>query len=308
MGQHRRNWIFWVLLTALVAALPIAYFLILDEPPRVAEPPPQVSPPAYATLSELRISELEGTVEIRTGEGPWVPAASNAVLKASDSVRTGEDGHAVLSAQDAYDVRLEAGTDVSVESLTASISKLMLGKGMATARVRGAGKHAFEVHAAGTDVLARTSQGTFAITHNGEGTVALGTQEGEVEFVGKGKAVIVRAGQQSVARQGASPSEPISVPNSLLTKIQWPSDDTVRSRKLKIQGTTAPGTWLRVGGRVVHVDAQGRFTQQVELREGSNDVSVRAQSVGGIVHEEKHRVRVDTTPPPVGIDQNLWKQ
>jgi len=301
--------LFWVFMGLLLAALPLAYVFILDSDPAPA--PPAASPvalPNPVSAAELRIIQLEGTVEVRRGSGEWAQASSDQVLQPADAVRTGEGSSAVLSAKDAYDVRLESGTDVSVDTLTESISRLMLGRGMATARVHGTARQSFEVRASGTETVARTSSGTFSITHNGQGTVALGTREGSVEFSGRGKAVIVRAGQQSIARDGGAPSDPVPLPASLLTKVQWPDGEHHRSRTLLIRGTTAPGAWVEVNGKGVQVDAQGAFSQKLQLREGSNEVTVRAKAVGGIVHHEQKKVRVDTTPPSVGLDSDLWKK
>ena len=199
------------------------------------------------------------------------------------------------------------GTEVSVEELTDSLSRLMLGNGLATARVRGGAKQTFELKAAGSDAVARTDAGTFSVSNNGEGTVAVGTQEGEVAFVGKGRVVIVRAGQQSIARPGQAPSDPTPLPSSLLLKVQWPAAGTLRKRSVVLAGQSEPGTRLEVAGQPVSPDAEGRFRQTVELREGRNDVLVRVQGVGGTTHTERRQVVVDTTPPRVGLDPGLWK-
>ena len=200
------------------------------------------------------------------------------------------------------------GTEVSVEELTDSLSRLLLGNGMATARVRtGSAKQTFELKAAGSDAVARTDTGTFSMSNNGQGTVAVGTQDGEVAFVGQGKVVIVRAGQQSIVRPGQGPSDPTPLPSSLLLKVQWPATGTLRRRTLVVSGQSEPGTRLEVAGQPLTPDAEGRFTQSVTLREGTNTLQVRAEGVGGVSQAEQRQVVVDTTPPRVGLDADLWK-
>src|SRR5262249_47351769 len=154
-------------------------------------------------------------------------------------VRTVE-GTATLTGGDQYEVQLEPQTEVAVDELTDSISRVMLGGGMATAKVQGTGKHVFEVHARNSDAVARTRQGTFAISNNLEGTVAVGTKEGEVELAGRGKTVIVRAGQGSVVRPGQAPSDPGTLPSSLLLKVDWPDNKILTHPEVTVAGQSEP--------------------------------------------------------------------
>lgn len=202
---------------------------------------------------------------------------------------------------------MEPGTEVSVDELTDSISRIMLSNGMATATVHGGPRHSFEVRAAGSDAVAKTSAGSFAISNNGAGTVAVGTRDGEVELSGSGKAVIVRAGQQSIVRPGQGPSAPTAVPSSLLLKVKWPQKSILTRRKLVVAGETEPGAHVEVAGRVVRTGKDGRFTQEVQLGEGSNRIDVRAVTVGGARAKSDVDLQVDTRDPTIGIDRNLWK-
>jgi hypothetical protein len=243
---------------------------------------------------ELKIGQVQGTVEIRSADGQWTPVSRGQVLKAADEVRTGEASFAILVGGEQYEVRMEAETVVSVEELTDSISRVMLGGGMATASVAGTGKHTFEVRAKGSDAVARTRRGTFAISNNQSGTVAVGTREGEVEFAGAGKTVIVRAGQQSVARPGQAPSDPAPVPTSLLLKVNWPQGSVITRKAVVITGVAEPGSRVAVQGKSVPVDSQGRWRLSLRLPEGKSALSVRAQGVSGVAAESRKEIQVDT--------------
>lgn len=301
-------WPFYVVLGLLLLALPAGYFYFLGEESAPPPPPPVVvTAPEAPKEADLQIAELSGAVEIRRAGGDWTTARQGDPLQKSDAVRTGEDSHAVLQSGDRYEVRLEAGTEVSVDELTESISRVLLGNGMATARVKGGSKHTFEVKAQGSDAVARTRAGTFTVSNNASGTVAVGTREGEVEFAGAGKAVIVRAGQQSVIRPGQGPSDPASIPTSLLLKVRWPNTKELAKKRLVLTGVVEPGARLEIAGKPVHVDDSGKFSAPVQLAEGKNTLSVRARSVGGLMEESTSEVNVDTTPPPMGVDKDLWK-
>jgi hypothetical protein len=194
-----------------------------------------------------------------------------------------------------------------VEELTDSLSRILLGNGMATAVVRPGKRHTFEVRAAGSDAVARTGEGTFTMSNDGKGTVAVGTREGEVTFLGQGKVVIVRAGQQSIVRPGTAPSDPAPLPSSLLLKVQWPATPTTRKRQLVVAGQTDPGNRVEVDGETLSPSADGHFSRPLTLKEGRNTISVRAVSVSGGKQEEARDVLLDTTPPKLGLDQDLWK-
>ncbi len=308
-AKQRAAWPFYLAVGLILAALPVGYFVLLSDvvPPAPVAQPPLPSVEEEKKPAELSLSEVEGTVEVRRPNGEWVKAEKGEKLKASDAVRTQDGSYAVLVGGDRYEVKMEPGTEVSVDELTDSISKLLLNSGMATARVKGAARHTFEVRSQGSDALARTSDGAFTISNNGAGTVAVGTQEGEVEFAGQGKVVIVRAGQQSIVRPGQAPSVPAAFPSSLLLKVQWPAKTATR-RTVLVTGQAEPGARVELQGRVVPVDEQGKFKQTVKLSEGKNELSLRAKSVGGLRAEDGREVRVDTTAPSIGIDRDLWKK
>lgn len=307
-GSRKSAWPFWIVLGLVVLAIPAAYFYFLGEEaaPPPPPPPPVVAQPEPVKPVELKIGALEGPVEIRRGAGAWKPAQSGDALQAADGVRTGDGARAVLAGGDAYEVKMEAGTAVAVDELTESISRVLLESGMASAKVKGAGRHTFEVKAAGSDALARTREGAFTISNNAEGTVAVGTQAGEVEFAGKGKVVIVRAGQQSVVKPGQGPSDPVAVPTSLLLKVRFPTTREVNKKRLVLTGQVEPGAQVEISGRAIPTDANGKFAHTLQLAEGLNELRVRARGVGGLVEESRGKVDVDTTPPSMGVDTDIW--
>ena len=307
MPGKKKSGVFVVAVVALLALLPLGYWLFVGRAP----PPPPPAPPPPAPVAPkpvvLTLANVQGGVEIKHGAGGWQKASSGQTLQGSDAVRTDEEGGAVLQGGDAYEVKMEPSTEVSVGELTDSISKLMLESGMATARVKKNARHVFEVSAAGSDAVARTSGGTFAISNNGKGTVAVGTQDGEVQFFGKGKTVIVRAGEESIVHPGSAPSAPSAIPTSLLLKVRWPAKDELNTRTLVLTGTAEPGSRVQIAGKTVLVDDRGGFRMRLRLAEGKNPVVVRAKSVGQTATEDTRSLVVDTTPPKVGVDKSLWK-
>jgi hypothetical protein len=310
-APSRRQTPFLIGLLLILAALPAGWFVFLREPPPPPPPPPVATPaPEVKKPLELEITEVSGTVEVLHADGTWRAATVGTALRQNERVRTQDGSYAMLIGGEAVEVRMDPGTEVSVEQLTESVSRLLLSNGMATAVVRPGRRHTFEVKAANADAVARLEQsGAFTMSNNGRGTVAVGTREGEVTLLGQGKVVIVRAGYQAVIRPGQAPSEPAPVPSSLLLKVDWPADRTRRERELVVRGQTDPGSRVEVDGVAITPDAQGRFERKVVLREGRNTVDVHAVGVGRIEQRERREVVVDTTPPPLKPDtQDIWNQ
>lgn len=302
-GSRRKNVLFVVAVVAICALVPLAYFAFLGKVAPPPSAPPAPPPPPRAV--ELKLTQLDGAVQIRRAGKDWQAAAVGDALKASDAVRTPEGGSATLTGGDAYEVRMEGSTDVAVGELTESISRLLLGSGMATARVHG-GKHRFEVRASNSDAVASTRAGTFAISSNGQGTVAVGTEAGEVELSGHGKVVIVRGGEESVVHPGQAPTDPSQIPSSLLLKVRWPQQSELATRTLWVRGNAEPGAQVEVAGHRVTVGDDGQFASKVQLAEGKNSLEVRARAVGKRETKDARPIVVDTTPPKAVI-RPQWK-
>jgi hypothetical protein len=73
-----------------------------------------------------------------------------------------------------------------------------------------------------------------------------------------------------------------------------------------LTGQVEPGAQVEIAGRVIPTDAEGKFEQPVQLVEGRNALTVRARAVGGLVEESHGQVNVDTTPPSMGVDTDIW--
>lgn len=294
-------------LVLILAALPLGYFLFLRQPPPPPAPPPAPAPPPVAEKPldkpvQMPINELSGAVEVRRADGTWEELKPGMVLHASDSLRT-KGGSSAAITSDKVRLELEPGTELALKELSDTLSRLLLGSGMATVSVRTGTRHTIEVKADGSDAVARSSEGTFTMSNDGAGTVAVGSREGEVVFEGNGKVVIVRAGQQSVVRPGSGgPSEPVKVPSSLLRKVQWP-DRRQNKREVIVQGEAEPGTRLEIAGtgETFSPGQDGTFKRTVLLKEGENEVKIKAVSVGGTRDEDGRKVLVDTKPPSMKI-------
>ncbi|RKH05583.1 FecR domain-containing protein [Corallococcus carmarthensis] len=310
---RKRQAPFLVGLVLILAALPVGWFVFLRETPA---PLPPTAPPRATTAAveqkkavEMVLSSFDGTVEVRHGEGAWEPAQKNMPLRPTDVVRTGRGSWAVLLNGESVELRMEPDSEISVEEISNELSKVMLASGLATATVRGRPnvRHTFILKAKNGDAEASTSQGTFTMSNNGAGTVSVGTREGDVKLTGKeGKYVIVRAGQRSIVRPGHAPTEPDPIPSTVFLKMEWPKAKKLRQREVTVVGHTDPGSRVIVDDVIVPTDADGGFTLNVPLNEGSNTVQVRAVGVGGAHLDSQRELVVDTTPVIKFRPEEIW--
>lgn len=292
----------------LLIAVPIGWWVAGRGEAPVTAALPIDSPLFDAGVADLPavLGGFAGEVELRHGQGEWRKAQKGELVQPSDRLRTKDGSWAVVVGGEAWEVRMESGTEVELSELSHSISKILLESGLAKATVRGAARHTFEVRAANSDAVATTQSGAFTVATNGQGTVALGTQDGEVQFSGKGRVVIVRAGQQSLIRPGQAPSAPAPVPSSLFLKVALPARAQVNTRKLKVLGQSEPGALVEVAGRVVNVGADGKFETLLPLDEGKNAIEVRARSVGQKDARSSHAIELDTRVRKTTVDKDLW--
>lgn len=306
---RRRNLPFILGLVVILLSVPLAWWLFLVDRDVEPVPPPPVAAPvvdAGVKKIELKLTQVHGKVQVKRPSGEWADAKDGDALNPSDGVRTADGSYAVVVGGEYWEVKMEPGTEVAIGELSESISKLLLESGMARATVKGGGRHTFEVRANNSDAVARTDGGVFSIASNGNGTVAVGTQEGSVEFLGKGRVVIVRAGQQSIVQPGQAPTEPTAIPSSLLLKVALPGRSVVNRSKLVVVGTAEPGARIEIAGKMVNADQKGRFETTLKLKEGKNAIEVVEQSVTALSATSTHQIELDTTVRKTTIDKNLW--
>jgi hypothetical protein len=109
-----------------------------------------------------------------------------------------------------------------------------------------------------------------------------------------------------VVRPGQAPSDPTSLPSSLLLTVDWPAGKILTRAEVTVSGQSEPGTQVTVQGRPTVVDASGGFRVRLKLKDGKVPIKVKAQSVGGLRQEAEQEVRVDTHAPKVQLDNPPW--
>ncbi len=309
MADRRERTVFIGAAAVLLVAAAVSYVLLLDRP----APPAAARPPGGEkgeVLERLVVTAVKGPVRIWRGgpAGSAVEAAVGEELRQDDVVETGSGAAVQLAAGKYYRVDLEANSEFGVKEITAELAHFRLGSGLMNASVREDTSRAFEVEA-GRQALARTRGGELSVAGD-DRTATVAVRRGEAELRSGGRSVIIRPGQQSLARDGQAPTPPAAIPTSLLLKVDWPKELLTNRRKLVVTGYTAPGAMVAVGGQSVKVEADGSFRHVVYLREGRQTLSVAGRDAAGHrVTEKSPEIQVDTLGAPAEFDtSDLWEQ
>ena len=292
---------FWAALAALVLCAAAAYLLLLGREPAAPVPTPAPPPPSPAV--PLAVSAVEGEVTvIRAGVRSRV--LPGAPLRPDDALETAP-GARVEVVGGGYTVALEEGGQFTVGEITAQLSRFRLGAGLVSARVQDDPARSVEIEGS-PDAVARTRGGDVSVSRVGM-TVAVGVRRGRADFTAGGATVALAEGQQSESRAGGRPSPAAPLPASLLLKVTWPAARTTNERRMVVTGRATPGSIVVLGGERVEVQADGRFTHVIVLREGRQTLAAHALGVAGKASSEGPTIVLDTRAPDARFDtRDLW--
>lgn len=282
-----------------------AYSMLFPGEQNVAEPgptPPKEpvtksdAAPPQPSSSGVRVVELVGLVERRSGEGEWSAVSKGDELPSTEAIRTSEDGQATVRLGEAADLKLRADSEVTLGG-QAGTALVTLEHGAAEVRARGDVRMKFSK----SDAEAQGSDGAFAARTSGDGHVSVASLEGTVELSAAGETVAISSGNVSTVAPEAAPSAPVALPSSFLLKVKRPPS-RIRTKSTIVRGTAAPGTMVEIMGKSAHVGSDGKFAVKVPLKEGANRVEVIARDVTGRSKRTLVPVKVDSTAPRVQGD------
>lgn len=265
------------------------------------------APPAEAPLTTtVEVSKVTGEAWLSRGVAPRVQLLAGAVLHESDAIETSEGSAIELGSGESYQIFLDGAARFGVREITAELSRFRLEEGLAEAKVKSDTGRVLMIESS-DDASVRTGGGRISVAAGG-GRVALGVTEGEAQLGSGGQIVAVRAGQISVAERGRAPSAPVTLPRSLLLKVDWPSERETNRRRIVVRGRASPGALVSVGGERVKVRPDGVFTHILFLREGLQVIEARARDVAGRREVTKSPpVVLDTRAPAAEFDTgDLW--
>lgn len=168
------------------------------------------------------VQTVSGTLTVKhKGAAAFTPLAARGTLYVGDVVGTGPDGKAALLFSDGSMTRLNANAaieitpPVSVGKGKKSLFRALSGEVWARLRPGKAAQTRSAI------IGVRGSE--FHLAVETYGTTTITVLEGQVDFFNQHGAVAVGESQQSIARVGAAPTAPVTIPNAALI-IEWTPD------------------------------------------------------------------------------------
>jgi hypothetical protein len=292
-----------VLVLAAAGYLVYRYVFELDDTKPAPVEPAAPSPPVESPAAEsglIKVSSVEGKVERSHAGSSWTPVHSGDNLKLDESIRTDENGRAILDIGKQATVEMGSSSESSVKEISQEVSRLRLEQGRISTVVHGKGKSVFRVETRGSDAVAETDKGEFSVLSSGKGQVSVASHTGAVRLSARNKSIEVPAGTHSVVRKDLPPAPPKPIPASLFLKVGKPRSLIQRERNTTVSGTASPGAVVSINGVQAQVDQAGKFNATIPLREGNNRVVVVATDVTGRKKKTAlPKITVDSQAPKV---------
>lgn len=230
---------------------------------------------------KVTVATVSGKVERRKAAEPWRRARAGDNLGDQEFVRTGPGGKAELSVGRRSRLTIDRASEVSVRELTDVTHRFRLEQGRISVNYRRDGKRVLQIESKDGKAVARTREASFSVLQTKD-TVAVATETGRVDLSAAGKTVKVEQGKQSVVPRDAPPAAPAAIPKAVLLKVARARLPSRTSRKeTTLRGQTQPGNRVLVAGEAASVDAQGRFSIKVPLKQGGNRIVVVTQDPSG---------------------------
>jgi hypothetical protein len=299
-----------VIFGALIAAIGVSRSLF----ERLGRRRPAAGP-ATAALPESVGGDLGGEVfNVVTSEGEvrvfragrWAPVQRGDRLTRDDFVRTEKGARAVLRLTAGSEVELRERVEIRLDRLSAAGASVDLRRGKVVARV-----------SAPHDALAITARETrtssegpahFVVMADDHGQVSVATMKGTTRFASGGKTVEVPEGTATHSGPGQPPSDPERIPEEVLLQVVWPAGEK-HGDTTSVQGRVAPAATVTVNGAPAAVAPDGRFSAEVPLGEGPNQIDVVTEDLAGRTKHESATVTKRTRAPKLTPEPaELWKK
>jgi hypothetical protein len=292
---------------AILAVGAVTYTILFRDGDAVAELPGAMSPsslpadgvraPTIPGVEEpasfFDVIEVTGSVIVRRG-GLWLPLRRGVRVMPSESIRTAVRGRAVLRAPSGDELILRERVELAADVLDESVTELTLTRGRVRARAA-ATTERLRIASHGAEAIA-PGGGRFTVFADTRGAVAVASEVGDIQVIGRGANVTVGSGRRTYVPRGGQPlpSEPID--DEVFLAVAWPRGE-VHARSVDLQGRTRPGTEIQINGAIIPVGDDGRFAAEVALLEGANVVRVEAEAIDGRTRDLEREVVAAQSPP-----------
>jgi hypothetical protein len=237
---------------------------------------------APAVADRITVVTVSGTLE-RLRDGTWHLLTPGERLHPDDTLRTGDGSRATIGIGERSRVTVSDATQLTVREITAAAQRLRLTRGRISVDHQPDGSRVLVVESERGDAIARAGNARFSVLANGS-SLAIATETGVVRLQAGGKSVEVGPGQQSVSVQGDAPTAPAPIPVALLLEI---GRSAAIAAGCRIEGTVPAGAEVRVDGKGVTPQADGRFSVVLPARGGAAHATVLTRDASGRLVERR---------------------
>jgi hypothetical protein len=255
----------------------------------------------------FQVAEASGRVEVLR-DGVWTLIKPGDVLARDEVVKTGL-GRLLLKGGGTTEIELRDRVEIRLDSISGESASVDLRHGKVVAHVGRTGDSVAITAAHTRTENLGALPARFIVTADERGRVAVATTEGVATFEAAGRAVTVRAGNETRAEPGRPPVNPERIAEDVLLSVAWPAGER-HEEKLPVTGKVGPGSQVRVNGMAAALDQEGNFAASIAMRAGPNPVEVEVEDASGRSKRERREISRITTRPPelTPIPVQLWQR
>jgi hypothetical protein len=227
-----------------------------------------------------------GQAEKKSPNGEWLPLAIGTDLANDDVVKTGKNSTVLLELPENVGfIRLLPETEIKVDQIKVDrsfeggqIAEISVSKGKVITKVRKFNRKSskLQIHTKGATAAVRGTSFLTSFNENSETKVIVG--DGAVAVKAQGEEVLVKPKEFTKVGIGNKPQNPDLVGNKMTFSISslLPEDG-----KLNVNGVTDPDAEIYLNKVGLGANNDGTFTGTLSLKEGENQVSIKASTIDG---------------------------
>lgn len=277
-----------------------------------AKAPPARPPAAARVIAEaqksatlFRVAQIEGPVETFQSDR-WYVVQAGDFLSLRDVIRT-QKGARVVLRRGSTEIEVQENVDVRLDSLAGQAASFGVLRGGTLVANVGTEGEKVEITANETRSV---NEGTarWVVAIGATGRVSVAAARGAVRFAARGKEVRVGEGMESTAPAGGQPGDPEPIPDELLLSVVWPEIDAP-DPIVEVNGKVRPSSRVKVNGVEASTGDDGRFSAEVPVAVGRNQITVDAEGIDGAKKRATRAVHRSAKAPTLkAADEPLWKR
>ncbi|RYX98997.1 hypothetical protein EON78_04160 [bacterium] len=250
------------------------------------------SPIKIASVGNIQRDSI--IVRIATGEvekklagtNEWIPVAIGSDLADDDTIKTGKNSTILLELpENSGFIRLMPETELKVDKIKVEkgfeggqIAELSISKGKIVTKVRKFNRKAsrLQIHTKGATAAVRGTAFLTSFDDKSQTKVLVG--DGKVAVNAQGKEVMVQPRQFTQVDMGKSPINPYLVGDKLDFNI---ASMKVEQGNIRVKGNVDPDAEVNLNKNSVFANNDGSFSGLLNLKEGENNLVIKASTIDG---------------------------